>query len=66
MGLSRLNLFRDLDSLGDYTSQTFISSKEIPESPLQQVTSPPNVISNSPERVVGKGTMSPPLTGLGA
>ena len=34
MGLSRLNLFRDLDSLGEYICQIFMSNKELPASPL--------------------------------
>jgi hypothetical protein len=34
LGLSRLNLFRDLDSLGNYTHQTFMDNKDVPDSPI--------------------------------
>jgi hypothetical protein len=34
IGLSRVSLFRDLDSLGEYTRETFLTNDEIPDTPL--------------------------------
>ena len=31
MGLSRLSLFRDLDSLGDSIKETFVNTREVPD-----------------------------------